>query len=119
MNLAKINHGAMFRRKGIVSHFERRFLIPNDEDGDLTHYTPRGDTPCRRWAPDRRFNACKGNLKTSCDFDYAGKMIEMMMLGLVATARGRRLTTTAQAARSPTAPRRRPSSRGNTARAGR
>jgi hypothetical protein len=28
--------------------------------------------------------ACKGGPETSCNFDYAGKMIEMMMLGLVA-----------------------------------
>ena len=33
--------------------------------------------------------ACKGDLKTSCNFDYAGKMIEMMMLGLVAYRAGK------------------------------
>lgn len=36
-------------------------------------------------------NACKGDLRTSCNFDYAGKMIEMMMLGLVAYRTGRKL----------------------------
>jgi hypothetical protein len=36
-------------------------------------------------------NACKGNLKTSCDFDYAGTMIEMMLLGLVAYRVGKKL----------------------------
>jgi hypothetical protein len=36
-------------------------------------------------------NACKGDLKTSCDFDYAGKMIEMMMLGLVAYRVGKKI----------------------------
>ena len=37
-------------------------------------------------------NACKGNLKTSCDFDYGGKMIEMMLLGLVAYRAGRKIS---------------------------
>jgi hypothetical protein len=36
-------------------------------------------------------NACKGSLKTSCDFDYGGKMIEMMMLGLVAYRVGKKI----------------------------
>ena len=30
-------------------------------------------------------------LKTACDFDYAGKMIEMMLLGLVAYRVGRKI----------------------------
>jgi len=37
-------------------------------------------------------NACKGSLKTCCDFDYGGKMIEMMLLGLVAYRAGKKLT---------------------------
>ena len=36
-------------------------------------------------------DACKGDLKTSCDFDYAGRMIETLMLGLVAHRAGREL----------------------------
>ncbi len=36
-------------------------------------------------------NACKGNLKTSGDFDYSGKMIEKMLLGLVAYRVGKKL----------------------------
>jgi len=28
--------------------------------------------------------ACKGDLKTSCDFDYGGTLIKQMLLGLVA-----------------------------------
>jgi len=35
--------------------------------------------------------ACKGDLKTSCNFDYAGTMIEMMLLGLVAYRAGEKL----------------------------
>ncbi len=96
VNLAKINHGAMFKgTKGtLVSHFERRFLIPNDEDGDLTYYTPRAKDallpPVGNFQSEW-FDACKGDLKTSCDFDYAGKMIEMMMLGLVAYRAGKKI----------------------------
>jgi hypothetical protein len=36
-------------------------------------------------------NACKGDLKTSCDFGYASDMIEMMLLGLVAYRVGRKI----------------------------
>lgn len=32
--------------------------------------------------------ACKGGPETSCNFDYSGKMIEMMLLGLVAYRTG-------------------------------
>ena len=37
-------------------------------------------------------NACKRDLKTACDFDYDGKMIEMMMLGLVAYRVGKKIS---------------------------
>jgi hypothetical protein len=37
-------------------------------------------------------HACKGDLKTSCDFDYAGRMIETLMLGLAAHKAGKELT---------------------------
>ena len=36
-------------------------------------------------------NACKGNLKTSCDFDYGGTLTEMMLLGLVAYRVGKKI----------------------------
>ena len=38
-------------------------------------------------------NACKGlnNRKTSCDFDYAGTMIEEMLLGLVSQRAGKKI----------------------------
>ena len=44
-------------------------------------------------------NACKGNLKTSCDFDYGGKLIEMMLLGLVAYRVGEKLDYDGKAGR--------------------
>jgi len=40
----------------------------------------------------RGINACKGNLKTSCDFDYSGKMIEMIMPGLAAYRVGKKIS---------------------------
>ena len=89
VDLSKIDHGAMFvGTKGtLVSHFEERILIPNNEDGDMSYYTrrpkekmlPKIENFQKEW-----IDACKGNLQTSCNFDYAGKMIEMMMLGVVA-----------------------------------
>jgi hypothetical protein len=36
--------------------------------------------------------ACKGNLKTSCDFVYGGTAIEQMLLGLVAYRVGKKIT---------------------------
>ena len=36
-------------------------------------------------------NACKGSLKTSCDFDYGSKLIEQMLLGLVAYRVGKKI----------------------------
>jgi predicted dehydrogenase len=94
IDLSKIDHGAMFKgTKGVlVSAFGDRLLLPNDEDGDLTYYRkrdkekllPRVRNFQREW-----IDACKGDRKTSCDFDYAGKMIEMMMLGLVSYRAGK------------------------------
>jgi len=36
-------------------------------------------------------DACKGDLKTHCDFDYGGTVIEMMLLGMVAYRVGEKL----------------------------
>jgi hypothetical protein len=36
-------------------------------------------------------DACKGDLKTSCDFDYSGTMLEQLMLGLVAYRAGKKI----------------------------
>ena len=36
-------------------------------------------------------NACKTDLKTSCDMDYSGTVIEQMLLGLVAYRVGEKL----------------------------
>ena len=96
IDLHKIDHGAMFEgSKGVlVANFDSRVLFPQGSQADLTYYKPRtkasllppiGDFQ-RQW-----INACKGDLKTCCDFDYGGKLIEMMLLGLVAYRVGRKI----------------------------
>jgi predicted dehydrogenase len=96
IDLKKIDHGALFEgSKGcLVADFTTRALYPQGNEANMTYYKPRskeallppmGDFQ-REW-----INACKGNRKTSCDFDYGGKMIEMMLLGLVAYRLGRKV----------------------------
>jgi hypothetical protein len=36
-------------------------------------------------------NACKSNLKTSCDFNYGGTLMEQQLLGLVAYRVGKKI----------------------------
>ncbi len=95
IDLKKIDHGAMFEgTKGVlVADFDTRAIYPT-RGADMTYYKPRpkenlfppvGDFQ-RQW-----INACKGSLKTCCDFDYGGVMIEMMMVGLVAYRVGKKI----------------------------
>ncbi|MCC6233400.1 MAG: Gfo/Idh/MocA family oxidoreductase [Verrucomicrobiales bacterium] len=97
VDLNKIGHGALFEgsRGALVAEFNARLLIPFGDASDLTYYKPRrkedllppvGDFQ-QEW-----IKACKGNLKTSCDFDYGGTMIEQMMLGLVAYRVGKKIS---------------------------
>lgn len=94
VDLSKVDHGAMFigDKGALVSGFENRILIPNGADGDFSYYARR---PKEEILPSlgnfqmQWIEACKGGLKTSCDFDYAGRMIEMMLLGLVAYRAGK------------------------------
>ncbi len=104
IDLKKIDHGAMFEgSKGVlVADFTSRVLFPQGNQADMTHYKPRGKSELipplgdfqRQW-----INACKGNLKTSCDFDYGGKLIEMMLLGLVAYRVGKKINYDGDAGR--------------------
>lgn len=97
IDLNKIGHGAMFEgtHGTLISGFNNRILVPLGDRADFTHYTPR---PKEKLLPPlgsfqgEWINACKGSLKTSCDFDYGGKMIEMMMLGLVAYRVGKKIS---------------------------
>ena len=96
IDLNKIGHGAMFRgsRGVLVSDFTTRVLLPSGARADMTYYEPRAESELiprlgqfqKEW-----INACKGDLKTSCNFDYAGKLNEMMLLGLVAYRVGKKL----------------------------
>jgi len=99
---AGIDHGAMFEgSKGtIVASFDKRILVPNSRSADLTYYKPRtketllpplGDFQ-QEW-----IKAAKGSLKTTCNFDYAGKMTETLMLGLVAYRVGKKISYDAAA----------------------
>lgn len=96
LDLSKIGHGVMFKgSKGvIVADFNNRILIPLGKDTDMTYY--KSPTPDQVAPPIGDFqqqwiNACKTDLKTCCDFDYAGRMVETLMLGLVAHQAGKEL----------------------------
>jgi len=96
IDLKKIGHGAMFKgTKGfIVADFRARLLIPYGRDADMTYYNRRAkDKLIPKLAHFQKewIDACKGDLKTSCDFDYSGKLIETMLLGLVAYRVGSKL----------------------------
>jgi len=96
VNLQHIDHGAMFKgSKGfVVCDFNSRLLLPFGDDADLTYYKPRTKEsliPPLGGFQQQWINACKGDLKTSCDFNYSGTMIEQMLLGLVAYRAGKKL----------------------------
>jgi predicted dehydrogenase len=97
VDLNKIDHGALFEgSKGVlVADFTTRALLPSRKDADLTYYKPRSKAALlppmgnfqKQW-----INACKSDLKTDCNFEYAGNMIEMMLLGLVAYRTGKKIS---------------------------
>jgi len=97
IDLNKIGHGAMWKGdKGfIVADFNSRMIIPFGKEPDLTYYKPRTKEtliPPLGGFQDEWINAAKGNPeKTTCNFDYGGKMIEMMNLGLVAYRAGKKV----------------------------
>ncbi len=103
-NLEKIDHGVMFKgTKGVlVADFYNRILIPMGKNADMTYYkspTPEQVAPPIGGFQQEWIDACKGDLKTSCDFDYAGRMIETLMLGLAAHRAGKELKYDAKAGR--------------------
>jgi len=96
VDLKKIGHGAMFKgSKGyVICDFDSRLVLPFGDDADMSYYNRREKDKMlppvghfqKEWT-----NACKGNLKTSCDFEYNGTMTEMMLLGHVAYRVGKKL----------------------------
>jgi len=97
VDLTKIGHGAMFKgTKGfVVADFDTRIILPVGNDADMTYYKPRPKTeilPPINGFQKEWFDACKNpSLKTACDFEYSGNMIEQMLLGLVAYRVGKKL----------------------------
>ena len=96
IDLQKIDHGVLFEgtKGALVANFNSRTIFPHGNDANMTYYKPRAKSELipplgnfqRQW-----MNACKGALKTSCNFEYAGNMIEMMLLGLVAYRVGKKI----------------------------
>jgi predicted dehydrogenase len=111
VDLKKIPDGAMFKgAKGfLIADFDSRILLPYGDDADLTYYKPRsreGLIPPINHFQKEWTEACKGNLKTSCNFDYGGTLIEQQLLGLVAYRAGKKLAyngTTGQVTNCPEA----------------
>jgi predicted dehydrogenase len=96
VDLKKIGHGAMFKGSAgvLVCDFDTRFILPVGNDADLTYYKPRTKETVLPPLGDfmgQWIRACKGDLKTACNFDYSGTMIEQMLLGLVAYRAGQKL----------------------------
>jgi len=105
VDLDKIKHGALFKgEKGfIVSSFGERIVIPYGKQADFTYYKRRPESellPGINGFQEQWINACKGEGATSCDFDYAGRMCEMLMLGMAAYRSGEKLNYDAQVGKS-------------------
>ncbi len=96
IDLNRIGHGVMFKGDEgyLIADFDSRILLPYGKQADMTYYKPRSKDELiaplghfqKEWT-----NACKGDLKTSCDFDYGGTLIEQMLLGLVAYRVGKKI----------------------------
>ncbi len=96
VNLNSIGHGAMFKGdKGIlVCDFTSRMILPYGGDADLTYFKPRTKEtliPPMGGFQEQWVKACKEGGTTACNFEYAGNMIEMMLLGLVAYRAGKKI----------------------------
>jgi predicted dehydrogenase len=92
----KPGHGALFLgdKAGLVAGFRELELFPLDEKKGMAHYTPRPEAkqlPKLGNFQEQWINACKGDLKTACDFEYSGNMIEQLLLGLVAFRTGKKI----------------------------
>jgi len=96
VDLNKIGHGAMFKGSQgfLIADFDSRVILPYGKEADMTYYKPRPKDeliPPLGHFQEQWTKACKGDLKTSCDFDYGGTLIEQMLLGLVAYRVGKKL----------------------------
>ncbi len=100
----KPGHGVLFEgdKACMVADFGRHEFFPRDKAAGMAHYKPR---PAEERIPPmggfqaQWVNACKGDLKTSSNFDYSGTMIEQLLLGLVAFRVGERIEYDGRAGR--------------------
>jgi predicted dehydrogenase len=104
VDLNKIGHGAMFKGSNgfIVCDFNSRLVMPYGKGADMTYYKPRAKEqlhPPMGHFQGQWVDACKGSLKTTCNFDYASTMIETMLLGLVAYRAKKKISYDAAAGR--------------------
>ena len=98
VDLKRMGNGALFEgSKGfLLCDFTTRAILPTRGGANMTYYKPRSKEALlpplgnfqRQWV-----NAAKSSnpAATDCNFEYAGNMIEMMNLGLVAYRVGRKL----------------------------
>ncbi|MFW6370945.1 MAG: Gfo/Idh/MocA family protein [Bacteroidota bacterium] len=96
VDISKIGHGVLFRgtKGSLLADFSSRMLIPEVKGADMTYYNPPSKkevAPAHGNFTAQWLTACKSDLKTSCDFDYAGNMIETLMLGLAAHRANKKL----------------------------
>ncbi|HBI33473.1 MAG TPA: gfo/Idh/MocA family oxidoreductase [Verrucomicrobiales bacterium] len=96
VDVTKIGHGALFKgTKGfIVADFKTRTVIPYGKSADLSYYdSSKIKVPERQVSNfgEEWTNACKTDLKTSCNFDYSGVLIEQLLLGAVAYDVGKKI----------------------------
>lgn len=96
IDLKRIDHGALFEGTlgALVADFNSRAIYPAGNKADFTSYKPRTkDTllPPLGQFQKEWIDAAKGNLKTTCNFEYSGNMTETLLLGLVAYRVGRKI----------------------------
>jgi predicted dehydrogenase len=105
LDLKRIDHGVMFEgsRGYLIADFGSRILLPLGDQSDFTYYKPRAREavlPNMGDFPGQWLRACKDpSLKTACDFEYSGDMIEQLLLGLVAYRAGKKIEYDAAAGR--------------------
>jgi predicted dehydrogenase len=96
IDLNKIGHGALFKGSNgfIIADYDSRIILPYGREADMTYYKPRSKNLLNPPLEDFQqewIDACKGDLKTSCDFDYGGTLVEQMALSLVAYQVGEKI----------------------------
>ena len=100
-DLEKVGHGSLFKEtKGfIVADFKTRTVIPYGKESDMSYFNAQNiNIPEKTVSSfgEEWTDACKTDLKTSCNFDYSGIMIEQHLLGSVAFDVGKKLEYNAE-----------------------